>query len=114
MASQKYLDLLEKMKDLHIRKSAGYVGQNNPDAWANFRMSEGFGVSAFLGCLIRMSDKFIRIQNLVKNPKNDMVGESVRDTLFDLASYALIAICLWDEGVERDRNLEKLKDWEKK
>jgi len=111
MASQKYLDLLDKMKDLHIRKSAGYAGQNNPDAWANFRMSEGFGVSAFLGCLIRITDKFIRIQNLVKNPKNDMVGESVRDTLFDLASYALIAICLWDEIEEVNVQVEKMKGY---
>lgn len=113
MASQKYLELLDKMKDLHIRKSAGYAGQDNPDAWANFRMSENFGVSAFLGCLIRITDKFIRIQNLVKNPKNDMVGESVRDTLFDLASYALISICLWDEEVEQNRQIDKLRDWGK-
>ena len=113
MASQKYLDLLEKMATLHKAKSAGYAGIDNPDAWANFRMSENFGVSAFLGCLVRMTDKFIRIQNLIKNPKNDMVGESVRDTLFDLASYALIAVCLWDEEVEQSRQIDKLRDWEK-
>lgn len=113
MASKQYLELLKELESLHYKKSAGYAGQDNPDAWANFRMSENFGVSAFLGCLIRITDKFIRIQNLVKNPSNDMVGESVRDTLFDLASYALIAICLWDEGVEQNRQLEKLKDWER-
>lgn len=97
MPSQSYLDLLDQMKILHINKSAGYAGMDNVDAWANFRMSEKLGVTAFLGCLIRMGDKFIRIQNLVKNPKNNKVGESIRDTLFDLSSYALIAICLWDE-----------------
>lgn len=94
-----YLALLERMKELHIAKNAGYSG-DSADRWANFRMSEGFGVSPFIGVMVRMSGKFIRIQNLVKNPKNEKVGESIRDTLMDLASYALIAICLLDEKVQ--------------
>lgn len=91
-----YLKLLDEMKELHLKKNAGYSG-DSADRWANFRMAENFNVSAFLGCLVRMSDKFIRIQNLVRNPKNEQVGEAITDTLFDLASYALIAICLWRE-----------------
>jgi hypothetical protein len=97
MADKRYLQLLDEMKDLHTRKNAGYAGKDNPDAWANFRMSEAFGVSAFKGCLVRMSDKYIRVTNLVKNPDNDQVGENVKDTLFDLAAYALIAVCLLEE-----------------
>jgi hypothetical protein len=97
MADKRYLQLLDEMKDLHIRKNAGYSGADNPDAWANFRMSEAFGVSPFRGCLVRMSDKYIRVTNLVKNPDNDQVGENVKDTLFDLAAYALIAVCLLEE-----------------
>lgn len=97
MASKRYIELLEQMKELHIKKNAGYAGQDNPDPWANFRMSEAVGVSSFKGCLIRLSDKYIRVTNLVKNPSNEQVGESVKDTLFDLAAYALIAICLLEE-----------------
>jgi hypothetical protein len=97
MADKRYLELLKQMEDLHIRKNAGYSGKDNPDAWANFRMAEAFGVSAFKGCLVRMSDKYIRVTNLVKNPANDMVNENVKDTLFDLAAYALIAVCLLEE-----------------
>jgi nitrogen regulatory protein PII-like uncharacterized protein len=96
MASQKYIDLLDKMRGLHVRKNAGYAGKS-PDAWANFRMSESFGVSPFLGCLVRMSDKYIRVTNLVKDSSLDQVGENVKDTLFDLAAYALIAICIMEE-----------------
>ena len=96
-ADKRYLELLKQMEDLHIMKNAGYSGKDNPDAWANFRMAEAFGVSAFKGCLVRMSDKYIRVTNLVKNPENDMVNESVKDTLFDLAAYALIAVCLLEE-----------------
>ena len=91
-----YLKLLDEMRELHLRKNAGYAG-DSVDRWANFRMSEEFGVSALLGCLVRMSDKYIRITNLIKNPMNEKVGESICDTLMDLAAYALIAICLYRE-----------------
>ena len=97
MSSPEYLKLLQDAWDLHERKNAGYAGEGNTDPWANFRMSEEFGVSALDGCLVRMSDKYIRVTNLRKNPANDQVNESVRDTLQDLAAYALIAICLLDE-----------------
>jgi hypothetical protein len=94
--SKRYLELLGYMKELHIKKNAGYAG-DNPDPWINFREAEGFGVSAFKGVLIRMSDKWIRIKSLIKNPTNDKVGESIKDTLFDLAAYALIAIAILEE-----------------
>lgn len=108
MASQAYLDLLnrvggriphilEEMRSLHIRKNAGYAGVENPDAWANFRMSKAFGVSPFRGSLVRMSDKYIRVTNLVQDPNNEQVGESIKDTLMDLAAYALISYCLLEE-----------------
>lgn len=92
----RYLKLLDEMRELHIKKSAGYAG-DNPDAWANFRGSKGFGISALSGCLVRMADKYIRVQNLMKNPDNEKVGENIKDTLLDLASYALIAYCLKEE-----------------
>lgn len=95
-----YLQLLEDMRQLHIKKNAGYAG-DSADRWANFRLSESFGVSPFLGVMVRMSDKWIRIINLIKNPLLDQVGESIDDTLFDLAAYALIAICIRREGKER-------------
>lgn len=91
-----YLKLLDEMKELHIKKNMGYSGES-ADRWANFRMSEVFGVPDYLGALVRMSDKWIRITNLIKNPNLDQVGESVEDTLMDLASYCLIVICLLKE-----------------
>lgn len=83
--------------ELHVRKNAGYAGAGNPDPWANFRMCEELGVPAWLGCLVRMSDKFIRVENLLKDPDNERVGEGIADTLADLGAYALIAVCLIEE-----------------
>lgn len=94
MPSQVYLKLLDDMIELHKAKSAGYAGVDNPDAWANFREAEAFGVPAETGALIRMSDKWARIKSLLRNADNEQVGESLEDTLKDLAAYALIYICL--------------------
>jgi hypothetical protein len=95
--SPEFAKLLETMKTIHINKNRGYAGIDNPDPWANFRESEKFGVSSFKGCMVRMSDKFIRLVNVIKNPEADQVNETIEDTLLDLANYCLIAICLWRE-----------------
>ncbi len=90
------------MRELHNRKNSAYAGADNRDALANFRMSEVFGIKPFMGCLVRISDKYIRITNLARKPSNEQVGESIVDTLMDLAVYCLIAVCLYEEqhGVE--------------
>ena len=94
-ASPRYLALLDKMADLHRAKAAGYSGEK--DTWANFREAEAWGITPLAGCLVRMGDKYRRVQNLIRNPANEQVGEALTDTLMDLAAYALIAICLIEE-----------------
>ena len=82
---------------LHIDKNAGYAGLDNPDPWANFRLATSFGVSPFDGVLVRLSDKYIRTQNLRRDPDNERVGESLADTIRDAVAYALIARCISEE-----------------
>jgi hypothetical protein len=91
-----YLALLDEMRSLHTRKSAGYTG-TDPDAWRNFREATRWGVSPFVGALVRLSDKYLRVASLLENAAHDQVGESIEDTLMDLAAYALIALCLYRE-----------------
>jgi len=103
-ASERFKEVLDEMWDLHIKKNAGYAGCSD-DPFANFRYAELFDVSAFKGCLIRLSDKYIRIANLVRNPANEQVGESIKDTLKDLANYAVIALCLYEQTeAEMEKN----------
>jgi len=91
------LALLEELKVTFAAKNADYGATDDP--WANFREAEKLGVSPFLGCLIRMSDKWRRVQNLtLKGEEARAVkSESLLDTLRDLAVYAVIAICLLEE-----------------
>lgn len=88
---------LDYIRDLSDRKKAGYVGPVENDRFKNFRLSEELGVPAALGAAVRMGDKWARFVNLIKDSNADQVGESVHDTLIDLATYALIVDCLLSE-----------------
>jgi hypothetical protein len=94
--SKAYLSWLDDMKDLHVRKNAGYSPGDDP--FKNFRGSEALGVPAWKGALIRMGDKYERVMALANNPDADQVGESIMDTLSDLAAYAGIVRALYIEA----------------
>jgi hypothetical protein len=97
LGNRRFLELLDEQRATHLAKAAGYSGSDNPDTWANFREAENWGVRPLDGCLVRMGDKYRRAQNVIRNPANDQVGETLRETLMDLANYAMIAVCLLEE-----------------
>lgn len=90
-----FLRCLVTIADLHLRKNLGYSGSNH-DAWSNFRKCEEFGVTTAHGIMTRMSDKWSRAIQVFNNETNNAVNESLIDTLFDLAAYAIILICVID------------------
>lgn len=102
---ERFHQLTKAMDDLFDRKNAGYAGQENPDPWANFRHAERLGIPASTGVLVRISDKFSRLQSLTRDPGNDRVGETKIDTAFDQAVYSLIYICILEEEEENQKNL---------
>ena len=91
----RFYELLDEARELHQRKGTDYA--TNEDPLKNMRGCEAFGVSAFTGCLVRMSDKWQRVQNLVNNGSAAVKDESLTDTLKDLAAYAYIGIILHGE-----------------
>jgi len=86
--------LLDELRALHDSKNHDYA--NDKDPLSNFRAAERMGVEPWRAILIRMSDKWSRLEQLAtgKLPKN----ESMRDTLIDLSAYSLLAIVLLDES----------------
>lgn len=90
----RFYQLLEQIGDLHDRKNKNYSKDSNP--LSNLRQCESFGIPAYLGALVRLSDKWARIQELAKG-KKDLVGESFTDTLMDMSVYALLCIILYEE-----------------
>lgn len=96
MTGKDLAQIRDELKDTHARKNAGYSG-NDPDPWRNFREVEKFGISAVTGCLTRLCDKYMRFQNVYKNPELDKVNESALDTMIDFVAYCIILICLLEE-----------------
>lgn len=86
----RFYELIKEICELHDRKNADYARDDDP--LSNFRRAEAFGIPAWKGVLVRMSDKWSRIEELSggKTAQN----ESLRDSLIDLAVYALIDVIL--------------------
>lgn len=89
-------ELIEKMRDIHDKKNADY---GDGRQLGNFMEAEDFGVEAWRGALVRLSDKYSRIKSLAKrvNQKGEVKDESFEDTLIDLANYALLTLILYKE-----------------
>jgi len=68
-------------------KNSDYA--NSDDAFANFRACEMLGIDSDIAILVRMTDKMMRISNLLSRPAQ-VKDESIYDTLSDLANYATI------------------------
>jgi hypothetical protein len=89
----RFYQLLEEIAALHSRKNHDYAKTDEP--LSNFTRSRALGVEPWRGVLVRMSDKWSRIEQLAsgKTAKN----ESLRDSLVDLAVYALIDVLLLED-----------------
>ena len=96
MASDTVLKIFDELKKLHAMKDADYAGGK---ALGNFRRCEQFGVPAWKGTLIRLSDKYSRLVSLAgQDGAHQVKGESLVDTLNDLAVYAVIVRALLEEA----------------
>lgn len=90
-----YYELLADMAELHSRKNHDYAGSGSP--LRNFYKSKEMGVSPFTGVMVRLSDKWSRIESFMKQGILEVKNESVEDTLLDNAVYSLLAILLLRE-----------------
>ena len=87
--------ILEEAKELHNRKNDDYAKTNDP--YANFRECERFGIPAWKGVLVRISDKWTRICNLVKkmDEGKEASNEPLEDSFRDLCVYFPIILDLY-------------------
>ena len=93
--SEAFYRLLDDMKKVHDMKRHDYASKE--DVFKNFRTCEMGGIPAWKGCAIRIGDKFSRLMSFVKQEELKVKDESIRDTLIDMANYAIICAILFDE-----------------
>ena len=83
-------ELLDELNDLYARKNQDYGNS----------FDESLDEDGLLVLKIRLGDKYKRFSTLI-NQKNEVVDESMRDTLIDLANYALMGV-MWMDSQEED------------
>lgn len=92
--SREFVDVLEEVKQLHLRKTLDYGIDD--DALSNIRESAAIvNMPAWAGAILRISDKMHRLKAYFRRGKCEFDG--VEDTLKDIASYAAIALVLHRE-----------------
>jgi len=93
-----FYKLLEQMANLHSRKSHDYSGTKDP--LKNLRACVRLNLTPFLGVLVRLQDKWSRLEEFIKSGQLMVKNESVIDTLMDNAIYSLLAIILYQEQLK--------------
>ena len=91
--SARFHDLLAEAGALHDRKQADYGKGDDP--FANVRASCNWGVPAWVGAMMRLNDKVVRLQKVAQG--GDLANEGVADSMMDIAVYALIALVLYEQ-----------------
>ncbi len=86
--------LMNELLETYKAKNADY-GDSFADSFREFGITSA---------VIRMSDKMNRIKSLSKKGGRQVKDESLRDSLMDLANYALMTVVELDQQVE---------DWKK-
>ena len=93
MKNKKFYKLLKEIAVLHDRKNQDYG--TDTDCLANLKGCQRIGLHPATGVVIRLQDKWARIENFFL--KGKLANESVKDSLLDNAVYSLLAIQIIEE-----------------
>lgn len=95
-SSERFTAILKKIQETHDKKGADYG--TDKDGLANIRQASEFGVEPWVGAILRVNDKMMRLKTFIK--KGKLVNESVEDSLLDLAVYTIIALTLYPDKTD--------------
>jgi hypothetical protein len=87
--NEKLWEIFQSCMDLVNAKGHDYAGDE--DCLANLKR---FG---FFGVVVRLSDKFSRLEQFANSGELYVKGESVEDTLKDIINYAALGLVLYAE-----------------
>ena len=87
---EKHLKICEELNEIYINKNHDYGDS----------FGETFRKLGIVSAVTRITDKTNRLQSLCKKEQK-VNDESIRDTLMDLANYAIMTIIELDEEQER-------------
>lgn len=89
--SPEFEAVVKEVLEMHRRKGADYG--TDEDFFANVSASANWGINPWVGAMMRVSDKVARLQSAAKG--STLKNEGIEDSLLDIATYAIIAVCLF-------------------
>lgn len=78
----RFREIANDLGELYEKKNAAYGNS----------FGETYQKLGIISAVTRISDKYNRLCNLATNPDIDNLGESLEDTLKDLASYCIMTL----------------------
>lgn len=93
--SRRFHEILGDLGSLHDQKQRDYGKDDDP--FANVRGTTEWGIEAWVGAMVRGTDKVKRLQQYART--GTLANEGARDSFLDLAVYSIIALVLWEESV---------------
>lgn len=102
--ANKLEELMDELLETFIAKNEDY-GDSFADSFKEFGITSA---------VVRMNDKMNRIKSLSKKGDRQVKDESLRDSLMDLANYALMTVIEIEdkgEGVVKPSNINISRDY---
>ncbi len=90
---EEHKKLVDFVHDVYVRKNHDYGDS----------FSRSFGKYGITAALVRMEDKWNRLENLAGGEKQRVPDESLRDTCLDLANYCLMTVMELDRKNEAEK-----------
>lgn len=91
--SARFHELVQEIAALHDKKQTDYGTDSDP--FANVRASTAWGIPGWIGAMVRLNDKVMRLQSFAR--KGMLANEGAADSMRDIAVYALIALVLYEQ-----------------
>ena len=112
--NREFDDVLDALKMLHDAKNHDYATAENP--YKNLEGVSRIGIEPWRGIVIRLMDKFERVEQYCSNGELAIKSEGMEDTFKDIAVYSTLAMILFrkqqDDATQELTELERGKDAE--
>ena len=122
--NREFDDALDELKMLHDAKNHDYATDENP--YKNLEGVARIGIEPWRGIVIRLMDKFERVEQYCTNGELAIKSEGMENTFKDIAVYSTLAMILFrkqqDDTTQELTEIERGKDpendeaeyWDKK
>jgi len=104
--NRKFDDVLDELKMLHDAKNHDYATADNP--YKNLEGVKRIGIEPWRGIVIRLMDKFERLEGFCRTRELAVKNESIEDTFKDIAIYSTLAMILYRKGQVDDEYSRKI------